>query len=99
MIGNIISFYRILFCVIWIFGLEIMANLVKSLQISLVWFTNITVFTTGALSTVKHFNFAGTIFRELRMTIIFARIKFHELKILSWSNKSAEFGTHIHALI
>ena len=29
------------------FGLEIMANLVKSLQISLVWFTNITAFTTG----------------------------------------------------
>ena len=47
MIGNIISFYRIFFCVIWIFGLEIMANLVKSLQISLAWFTNITVFTTG----------------------------------------------------
>ena len=29
------------------YGLEIMANLVKSLQISLVWFTNITTFTTG----------------------------------------------------
>ena len=29
------------------FDLEIMANLVKSLQISLVWFTNITAFTTG----------------------------------------------------
>ena len=28
------------------FGLEIMANLVKFLQISLVWFTNITTFTT-----------------------------------------------------
>ena len=47
MIGNIISFYRILFCVMWMFGLEIMANLVKSLQICLVWFTNITAFTTG----------------------------------------------------
>ena len=33
--------------------------------------------------TVKHFNFAGTIFRELRMTDIFARIKFREFKILS----------------
>ena len=49
--------------------------------------------------TVKHFNFAGTIFRELWMTDIFTRIKFRELKILSWSNKSAEFWTHIHALI
>ena len=29
------------------FGLEIMANLVKFLQISLVWFTNITAYTTG----------------------------------------------------
>ena len=29
------------------FRLGIMANLVKSLQISLVWFTNITAFTTG----------------------------------------------------
>ena len=29
------------------FGLEIMANLVKSLQISLIWFTNITAFTSG----------------------------------------------------
>ena len=29
------------------FGLEIMANLVKSLQIYLVWFTDITAFTTG----------------------------------------------------
>ena len=28
-------------------ALEIMANLVKSLQISLIWFTNITAFTTG----------------------------------------------------
>ena len=36
-----------MFCVIWMFGLEIMANLLKSLQISLVWFTNITAFTTG----------------------------------------------------
>ena len=48
---------------------------------------------------VKHFNFAGTIFRELRMTHIFARIKFRKFKILSWSNKSAEFWTQIHALI
>ena len=28
------------------FGLEIMTNFVKSLQISLVWFSNITAFTT-----------------------------------------------------
>ena len=29
------------------YGLEIMTNLVKSLQIPLVWFTNITTITTG----------------------------------------------------
>ena len=35
-------------------------------------------------STVKNtFNFAGTIFRDLRMTDIFARIKFREFEILS----------------
>ena len=53
MIGNIISFYKIFFCVIWIFGLEITTNLVRSLQISLVWFTNITVFTTGDIAWVS----------------------------------------------
>ena len=52
-----------------------------------------------AADTVKHFNFTGTIFRELGMNDIFARIKFREFKILSWSNKSAEFWTHIQALI
>ena len=73
MIGNIISFYKIFFCVIWMFGLEIMANLVKSLQISLVWFTNITAFTT-AVSVLKtnnseqHKNF---------LTIIHVLIQFY----------------------